>query len=85
MSSWFDRQASNHQVQLAAVALLSGFTVAGTIFGVQAVRRKERIDELKASIPELSDDHRADLVLLRELSKLQTNSVIHRLTAPVIA
>ncbi|KAG8525796.1 uncharacterized protein KY384_000556 [Bacidia gigantensis] len=60
--SWIDRHASNHNVQLAAVALISGIAVAGTIFSVQAIRRKERIDELKASIPELSEDHKADLL-----------------------
>lgn len=64
MSDWFSRQASNHHVQLAAVAILSGATVASAIIGTQAVRRKERIEELKASIPELSEDHKADLVIL---------------------
>ena len=64
MSDWFSRQASNHHVQLAAVAIVSGVTVAGAIIGTQAIRRKERIEELKASIPELSEDHKADLVIL---------------------
>lgn len=62
MSFWFDRHASNHNVQLAAVALVSGITVASVIYGTQAIRRKERIDELKASIPELSEDHKTVLV-----------------------
>ena len=60
--SWFDRQASNHNFQLVAVALISGITVAGAIYGTQAIQRKERVEELKASIPELSEDHKADLV-----------------------
>ena len=62
MASWFDRQFANHNVQLAAVALISGAAVAGTIYGTQAIRRKERVDELKASIPELNETHHADLV-----------------------
>ena len=63
MAAWFDRQFQNHNFQLAAVALLSGAAVAGTIYGTQAIRRKERVDELKASIPELNESHHADLVL----------------------
>lgn len=49
-------------MQLAAVALISGITVAGAIYGTQAIRRKERVDELKASIPDLSEDHKTVLV-----------------------
>ena len=62
MSSWLERQASNHYVQLGAVALISGAAVAGSIYGVQAYQRKERIEELKASIPELTENHKAELV-----------------------
>ena len=62
MSSWLERQASNHYFQLGAVAFLSGATVASTIYGVQSYRRKEKVDELKASIPDLSEDHKAELV-----------------------
>ena len=62
MSAWLERQASNHQVQLAATAVLSGIAVAGIIFGSQAARRKAAIDELKASIPELNESHHAQTV-----------------------
>ena len=62
MSSWLERQASSHHVQLAATAVLSGLTVAGLIYGSQAIRRKAAVDELKASIPDLSESHHADLV-----------------------
>ena len=62
MSSWFERQATNHQVQLAATAVLSGIAVAGIIYGSQAARRKVAVDELKASIPELSETHHAQTV-----------------------
>ncbi len=62
MTSWFERQISSHQVQLAAVAVLSGAAVAGAIYGSQAVRREKRVEELKASIPELSESHHANMV-----------------------
>lgn len=62
MASWFERQASSHHIQLAAVALLSGVAVAGTIYGTQAIRREKRVEELKASIPELSESHHANMV-----------------------
>lgn len=76
MSSWFERQASSHQVQLAAVAILSGVAVAGTIYGAQAIRRKERIDELKASIPELNESHHADLVSPAKVTGLGANGLL---------
>lgn len=69
MSTWLERQSSNHYVQLGAVAVISGLTVAGTIYGVQSYRRKEKVEELKASIPELSEDHRAELVSQLFLSR----------------
>ena len=62
MSSWLERQVSSHHVQLAATAVFSGVAVASLIFGTQAIRRKAAVDELKASIPELSESHHADLV-----------------------
>lgn len=62
MSSWLERQVSSHHVQLAATAVFSGVAVASLIFGTQAIRRKAAVDELKASVPELSESHHADLV-----------------------
>lgn len=62
MTSWFERQISSHEVQLAAVAVLSGAAVAGAIYGSQAIRREKRVEELKASIPELSESHHANMV-----------------------
>ncbi|KAL8738726.1 MAG: hypothetical protein Q9181_000548 [Wetmoreana brouardii] len=59
MSSWFERQLSSHQVQLAATALVSGITVAGLIYGGQAIRRRVAVEQLKASIPSLDDEHQA--------------------------
>ncbi|KAL8671635.1 MAG: hypothetical protein Q9168_003862 [Polycauliona sp. 1 TL-2023] len=59
MSSWFERQLSSHQFQLAATAVISGITVAGLIYGGQAIRRKVAVDELKASIPPIDEEHQA--------------------------
>lgn len=64
MSSWIQRQASSHQVQLGATAVLSAAAVAGAIFGVQAIRRKVAVEELKASIPRIDEDHRLQKVRL---------------------
>lgn len=75
MSSWLERQASSHQVQLAATALLSGVAVAGLIYASQNIRRKAAVDELKASIPELNENHHADLV-----SRTAINKSFSRLT-----
>ena len=65
MSSWLERQFSSHQVQLAGAALLSGATVAGLIYGAQAVQRKSAVEELKASIPEL-DERRTHKVIFSD-------------------
>ncbi|KAL8694123.1 MAG: hypothetical protein Q9218_001176 [Villophora microphyllina] len=59
MSSWFERQLSSHQAQLAATALVSGIAVAGLIYGGQTIRRKVATDQLKASIPPLNEEHQA--------------------------
>ncbi|KAL8716413.1 MAG: hypothetical protein Q9220_000320 [cf. Caloplaca sp. 1 TL-2023] len=59
MSSWFERQFSSHGAQLAATALVSGITVAGLIYGGQAVRRRVAVDDLKSSIPPIDDKHQA--------------------------
>lgn len=60
MSSWLQRQAGSHNVQLAAAAVLSGAAVAAGIFSFQSVKRREAVDKLKASIPGLDDHHHAD-------------------------
>ncbi|TAQ90509.1 hypothetical protein B7494_g1217 [Chlorociboria aeruginascens] len=60
MSSWLSRASSNSQVQFAATALISGAVVAGAIFGYQHVRRQEKLEDLKSSIPALGKNHHAD-------------------------
>ena len=62
MSSWLQHQASSHQAQIVGTAILSGLAVAGTILGVQAVRRRVAIEDLKASIPNIDEDHPAETV-----------------------
>ena len=64
MSAWLQRHASSHQTQLVGTAFLSGLAVATTIFGVQALRRRVAIDELKASIPNVDEGHRAEAVCI---------------------
>ncbi|KAJ5191274.1 uncharacterized protein N7498_010259 [Penicillium cinerascens] len=60
MSSWFQRQAGAQSSQLATTAVLSGAAVAGAIFGYQAYRRKEAVYDLKASIPDIDEQHHAE-------------------------
>lgn len=62
MSSWLQRQAGSHNSQLATTAVLSGAAVAGAIFGYQAYRRKEAVNDLKASIPDIDEEHHAEKV-----------------------
>jgi hypothetical protein len=58
MSSWF----SSKEFQFGATALISGAAVAGGILGYQHVRRQEKVEDLKSSIPELGKEHQADRV-----------------------
>ncbi|EAU33544.1 conserved hypothetical protein [Aspergillus terreus NIH2624] len=60
MSSWIQRHAGSQQTQLAATAVISGAAVAGAILGYQALRRKEAVSELKASIPNIDEEHHAE-------------------------
>jgi len=58
MTTWFSRE----RIQLAATAVVSGAVVAGAILGYQHVRRVERVEHLKRSVPELGDGHEVDKV-----------------------
>lgn len=62
MSSWLQRTASSTQAQFAATAVLAGAVTAGAILGYQHLRRQERVEDLKSSIPELGRGHTADKV-----------------------
>ncbi|KAI1645781.1 ubiquitin-protein ligase molybdopterin-converting factor [Daldinia loculata] len=58
MASFLERTTVNSKVQLAATAIASGAVVAGTILGYQRLQRKERINQLKESIPSLPDEEK---------------------------
>jgi hypothetical protein len=62
MSSWLSRATSSTQAQFAATAIVSGAVVAGAILGYQHVRRQERVEDLKSSIPELGRNHHSEKV-----------------------
>ncbi|KAI1818613.1 ubiquitin-protein ligase molybdopterin-converting factor [Poronia punctata] len=59
MASFLDRASANSRVQLAATAVVSGAVVAGAILGYQRLRQEERVQNLKSSIPSLSEDSEA--------------------------
>ncbi|KAG9376583.1 Moeb/ThiF domain containing protein [Pyrenophora tritici-repentis] len=62
MPSWVSRATENHNAQLITTAAVSGFVVGSAILGFQKARRMMRVADLKASIPEISDDHRSSRV-----------------------
>ncbi|KAI1478220.1 ubiquitin-protein ligase molybdopterin-converting factor [Daldinia eschscholtzii] len=59
MGSLLERATVISKVQFAATAIASGAVVAGTMLGYQRLQRKERINQLKESIPSLLDDGEA--------------------------
>jgi hypothetical protein len=68
MSSFLNRTTSSPGFQFGATALLAGAVTAGAILGYQHVRRAEKLEDLKKSIPELGKrGHRADQVCAFEL------------------
>jgi hypothetical protein len=68
MSSWISKATESHHAQLIATAAVSGFVVGSTILGFQQARRMMKVADLKASIPDISDDHRA--------SRVSTSSIL---------
>jgi len=63
MSSFISRVSTSSQAQFAATALVSGAVVAGAIFGYQAVRRQERVKDLKSGIPEVGEGNKVRFAL----------------------
>ncbi|PGH09972.1 hypothetical protein GX51_00238 [Blastomyces parvus] len=57
MSAWIQRQTNSPYVQLAGAAVLSGAAVAGVILGYQSMKRQAAVQKLKASIPDLDEQH----------------------------
>ena len=64
MSQWLERHVSLQHVQLGAAAIFGSIATAGVIFGSIALRRRVATEDLKASIPSLSDKHHAQNVRL---------------------
>ncbi|KAH7067804.1 hypothetical protein FB567DRAFT_256205 [Paraphoma chrysanthemicola] len=59
MSSWISRATESRNAQLVTTAVVSGALVASTILGFQKARRMYRVADLKASIPEIDENHHA--------------------------
>ncbi|PVH95369.1 hypothetical protein DM02DRAFT_537532 [Periconia macrospinosa] len=59
MPSWISRATANHNAQLVTTAVVSGVVVGSVILGLQKAKRMYRVADLKASIPELDEDHHA--------------------------
>ncbi|OAK97012.1 hypothetical protein IQ06DRAFT_350719 [Phaeosphaeriaceae sp. SRC1lsM3a] len=59
MSSWISKATESRNAQLITTAVVSGAIVASTIIGFQQARRLYRVADLKASIPEIDDEHHA--------------------------
>lgn len=51
---------SHNTAHLAATAVISGLVVAGTLLGYQHIRREQKVENLKHSIPELDEKHKAE-------------------------
>jgi hypothetical protein len=62
MTSWFSRATESRNAQLITTAVVSGAVVASTILGFQQARRMYRVADLKASIPDIDDEHHAQRV-----------------------
>ena len=62
MSSWISKATESRNAQLITTAVVSGAVVASTILGFQKARRMMRVADLKASIPEVSDEHHVQRV-----------------------
>jgi tRNA A37 threonylcarbamoyladenosine dehydratase len=57
MSSWISRATENRNAQLVTTAVVSGVVVASAILGLQKAKRMYRVADLKASIPDITDNH----------------------------
>jgi hypothetical protein len=67
MMAWMQRISGSREFQFGATALVSGAVVAGAILGYQHVRRQERVEDLKSSIPALGQGHQADKVCFKAI------------------
>jgi len=68
MSSWISRATANHNAQLITTAIVSGVVVGSAILGLQKAKRMYKVADLKASIPDINEDHHATRVGTPSLS-----------------
>lgn len=78
MSSWVSRATENRNAQLITTATVSGFVVASAILGFQKARRMTRVADLKASIPDVSDEHHAQRVSHQRRVKFRVSCISYR-------
>jgi tRNA threonylcarbamoyladenosine dehydratase len=62
MSHWLKSQNYSHQTQLIGAAIIGGLAAATTIYSIQAIRRHVAVEDLKASIPALSNKYQTQKV-----------------------
>ncbi|KAK5000562.1 hypothetical protein LTR28_013042, partial [Elasticomyces elasticus] len=59
MFSWLSQASHSHRVQLVATAVVSGAVVGTAVLGLQAAKKRYKVYDLKESIPNLNEKHRA--------------------------
>ena len=83
MPAWLRVNFESRTAQLVSVALASGVTVASVIFGVQALRRRIALEDLKASIPNIDEFHDTEneSLAFEHESKMLTRCYSYLITA----
>jgi hypothetical protein len=86
MSHWFRFQNYSHQTQLVGAAIIGGLAAVTTVYSIQAIRRNVALEDLKASIPQLSDKHKTQKVQKAKLSWCYANAdeILTSLTNSVV-
>ena len=62
MVGWMSRASGSHLLQLAVTAVVSGAATIGIFLGYQRIRRQKVVEDLKSSIPDVSQEHIATQV-----------------------
>lgn len=62
MSSWLSRSGDLSRLSIATTAVASSLLTAALLLTFQQVRRLEKIEDLKSSIPDLGENHHAEEV-----------------------
>lgn len=86
MSSWISRATANHNAQLITTAIVSGAVVGSAILGLQKARRMYKVADLKASIPDINEDHHVTRVSLKAMlsSTVSRKQIVPVLTRKLI-